>query len=133
MTSVGDSIHPYVVTTTVENWNRFAAINDEFIPHSMDDQAAISEGFPSAFGMGNIQWAYLHNMLRTFAGVNGTIMKLEIQFRRPNTKGQTLTAQGKITAVTDGVISLDIWTQDQEGHQLAHGSAVVRPSTWVPA
>jgi len=128
VTSVGDSIQPYVVTTTVANWNRFAAINDEFLPHSMDDQAAIAEGFPSAFGMGNMQWAYVHNMLRAFVGEDGNIITLEIQFRRPNTKGQRLSAQGKVTAITDSAISLEVWTQDEEGNQLAHGLAVVRPS-----
>jgi acyl dehydratase len=112
------------------HWNRYAAVNDEFVPIHMDDEAGRAAGYPTAFGMGNLQWAYLHNLLDSWLGENGRVTALSCQFRAPNTKGQTVTAHGRITEVrptADGEvqIELDIWTDDQDGNQLAPGKATV--------
>lgn len=50
--------------TDLANWNRYAAVNDKFVPMHMDDAAARAVGYPNAFGVGNLQWAYRRNMLR---------------------------------------------------------------------
>ncbi|WP_236792028.1 MaoC/PaaZ C-terminal domain-containing protein [Amycolatopsis sp. GM8] len=128
--AVGDELEPFVRETGFANWNRYAAVNDEFVPIHMDDEAGRAAGYPTAFGMGNLQWSYLHNLLRAFAGDDGEIVRLSCQFRGPNTKGMTVTAKGVVTAVdeTDGAVTatLDVWTEDQNGTKLAPGTAVVR-------
>lgn len=124
--NVGDEIPTFTRATGFANWNRYAAVNDEFVPIHMDDEAGAAAGNGGAFGMGNLQWAYLHNMLRSWIGENGEILSIEVQFRSPNVKGQTVTAKGVVTAVEGDVISLDVWTEQQEGVKLAPGSAKVR-------
>jgi len=123
---VGDEIPTFTRETGFANWNRYAAVNDEFVPIHMDDAAGEAAGNGGAFGMGNLQWAYLHNMLRSWIGENGEILSIEVQFRSPNVKGQTVTAKGVVTAVDGDVISLDVWTEQQEGTKLAPGSAKVK-------
>ncbi len=123
---VGDELPTFTRETGFANWNRYAAVNDEFVPIHMDDAAGEAAGNGGAFGMGNLQWAYLHNMLRSWVGENGEILSIEVQFRSPNVKGQTVTAKGVVTAVDDDVISLDVWTEQQEGTKLAPGSAKVK-------
>src|SRR3954465_14143217 len=103
--SVGVELPTFVRTTGFHNWNRFAAVNDEFVPIHMDDEAGRAAGFPSAFGMGNLLWAYLHNMLRdwieeSFAGA-GRIVSMDLSFRAPNLRGQTVVARGTVTAVRE--------------------------------
>jgi len=126
---VGDSVGSFERATGFDNWNRYAAVNDEFVPIHMDDDAGREAGYPTAFGMGTLQWAYLHNLLRDWVGENGRIISLSCQFRAPNIKGQTVTAHGTITALNeiDGetVVELDVWTEDQDGSPLAPGHAVV--------
>jgi acyl dehydratase len=125
----GDILPPFVRTTGFHNWNRYAAVNDEFVPIHMDDEAGREAGYPTAFGMGNLQWAYLHNLVRDWLGDGGTIVSLTCQFRAPNTKGMTVTARGVVTAVREEggrrLADLDIWTEDDEGKKLAPGSATV--------
>jgi acyl dehydratase len=126
---VGDEIPPFVRVTGLANWNRYAAVNDEFIPIHMDDEAGRAAGFPTAFGMGNLQTAYFHAVLREWLGGGGRIAKLSFQFRSPNLKGQTVTARGKVTSIgsspADPHAELEIWTEDQDGTKLAIGTATV--------
>jgi acyl dehydratase len=127
---VGDELPPFTRTTGFHNWNRYAAVNDEFVPIHMDDEAGRGAGYPTAFGMGNLQWAYLHNLVRDWLGDSGAIVSLKCQFRAANTKGMAVTARGVVTAVrADGgqrFADLDIWTEDDEGNKLAPGSATVQ-------
>ena len=112
------------------HWNRYAAVNDEFVDIHMDDGAGQAAGYRSAFGMGNLQWAYLHNLLESWLGGRGRVVALSCQFRAPNVRGQTVTAHGRVTAVQPqpgGEIRADlaVWTEDQDGNRLAPGEATV--------
>jgi acyl dehydratase len=126
---VGDELPAFERTTGFHNWNRFAAVNDEFVPIHMDDEAGQAAGYPSAFGMGNLQWAYLHNLLRQWLGDDGRILNVSCQFRSANVKGQVVTAHGIVTAVRDEgaerIVELDVWTEEQNGTKLAPGVATV--------
>jgi acyl dehydratase len=126
---VGAEVPTFQRVTGPANWNRYAAVNDEFVAIHMDDEAGRAAGASGAFGMGNLQWAYLHNMLRDWAGDRGRIVSASCQFRSLNTKGQTVTARGRVTAVraeaAQILVDLDIWTEDQARKALAKGSATV--------
>jgi acyl dehydratase len=126
---VGDTLPEFVRTTGFDNWNRYAAVNDEFVPIHMDDEAARANGLPGAIGMGNLQWSYLHSLVRGWIGDRGRILRMSCQFRSPNLKGQTVTATGRVTAVTptdEGTeVTLDVRTADQEGNTLAPGTCTV--------
>lgn len=127
--AVGDQLPPFTRETGFANWNRYAAVNDEFVPIHMDDEAGQAAGYPTAFGMGNLQWSYLHNLIRTWMGEDGTLVSISCQFRGPNVKGQTVTAKGEVTAVEDGPdgrrVTLRVWTEEQDGNALAPGTAEV--------
>jgi acyl dehydratase len=127
--AVGDELPTFQRATGFHNWNRYAAVNDEFVPIHMDDEAGRAAGYPSAFGMGNLQWAYLHNLLRQWIGDDGRILRLHCQYRGANVKGQTVTAHGTVTAVRDEgnerIVDLEVWTEEQNGARLAPGTATV--------
>ena len=127
--AVGDEIPTLTRETGLANWNRYAAVNDEFVPIHMDDEAGQAAGYPTAFGMGNLQWAYLHNVLRGWIGDDGRILRAACQFRAPNVKGQTVTAHGRIEAIREEgdrqLVDLSVWTVTGDGQQLAPGTATV--------
>lgn len=131
--SVGDELPRFVRPTGFETWNRYAAVNDEFVPIHMDDAAGRAAGYSGAFGMGNLQWAYLHNLLRDWLGGEGAIRSVACQFRSPNLQGQTVTARGVVQGVVESDdgrnVILRVWTENQDGEVLAPGTAEV----WVPA
>lgn len=127
--TVGAEIPVFTRTTGFANWNRYAAVNDEFVPIHMDDDAGRAAGMAGAFGMGNLQWAYLHNVVRDWLGDRGRIVRMDCQFRAVNTKGQTVSAHGRVESVReradDLLVELRVWTQDQDGNQLAPGTCTV--------
>lgn len=126
--AVGAEIAPYSRETGFATWNRYAAVNDEFVPIHMDDEAGKRAGYDGAFGMGNLQFAYLHNALRDWAGEHARITSVSCQFRKPNLGGR-VTVRGTVTSVEDtsdgAVVSLDVWTEDEAGDKLAPGSATL--------
>jgi len=129
--TVGQELTPFAREAGFPAWNRYAAVNDEFIPIHMDDTSGREAGYSGAFGMGNLQWAYLHVLLREFlAGTGGRIVKLHCQFRGASEQHHTVTASGVVTGVReeDGahVVDLDVWTEIEDGTKLAPGTATVR-------
>ncbi|KJV03543.1 MULTISPECIES: MaoC/PaaZ C-terminal domain-containing protein [Nocardiaceae] len=126
--TVGEELTPFTRDTGFANWNRYAAVNDEFVPIHMDDEAGRIAGQSGAFGMGNLQWSYLHNLVRQWAGDNAVILSMSCQFRKPNTKG-TVTAHGRVTSVDsteEGTeVGLELWTEDAVGDKMAPGAARV--------
>ena len=56
---IGDVLPVFERTTDFPEWNRYAAVNDEFIDVHMSADAARAAGQPDVFGMGNLRVGYL--------------------------------------------------------------------------
>ncbi|GAA0984369.1 hypothetical protein GCM10009555_057990 [Acrocarpospora macrocephala] len=126
----GTPLPPWTRRTDSMNWNRYAAVNDEFIDIHMDDEAARSAGNDQgAFGMGNLRLAYLHNALHAAFGDDAIVTELECRYRSVNQKGDVLTVIGVVTDArwTDGdlVVRLDLDIHNAGGASTCPGSAVV--------
>src|SRR5436190_9344782 len=108
---VGDEIPVFSRRTGFDVWNRYAAVNDEFVPIHMDDEAGRAASLPGAIGMGTLQWAYLHNVVREWLGESGRILEMSCRFKAMNRKDRLVSAGGRVTAVTptdDGLhVTLD--------------------------
>ena len=127
---IGSSIPSFVRKTDYANWNRFAAVNDEFVYSHMDDDAGRNAGNEKGgFGMGNLRWAYLHCMLREWLGDEGIVKEMSVQYRAVNQKNDTLTCGGKITEkyVSNGeqLARIDLSIVNQDGVETTPGYAVV--------
>lgn len=128
--AVGDKLPEFVRTTGFAEWNRYAAVNDEFIPIHMDDDAGRAAGNEGgAFGMGNLRLAYLTNMLRAWIGDDGQIRSLEAKYKSMNQKGDELRAVGEVVGkeIVDGVplVHLTVDVLDQNGASTTPGTATV--------
>jgi acyl dehydratase len=128
--SVGDEIPAWSRKTDFMNWNRYAAVNDEFVYIHMDDEsgrAALNE--QGAFGMGNLRWAYIVNSLESWIGDEAEVREIGCQFRAINQKNDVLTVTGKVTEkkVEDGenLVYLDMNVVNQDGDATCPGHAIV--------
>ena len=127
---VGEEIPAWSRQTDFMNWNRYAAVNDEFVYIHMDDEAGKNAANEQgAFGMGNLRFAYLLNMLRDWAGDEAEIRELGVQFRAINQKNDVLTCHGTVTEKTveegEHLVKLDLNVVNHEGQATCPGHAVV--------
>ncbi|WP_326914726.1 hotdog family protein [Sphingopyxis chilensis] len=128
--AVGDEIPAFVRKTTFMEWNRFAAVNEEFVYVHMDDEAGRAAGQPGAFGMGNLRWAYILNALRDWMGDEGEIRELTMQFRAINQKDDILTTSARVVEKSDdtdgaALVHLAIDVVNQDGKGTSPGRALV--------
>ena len=127
--SVGDQIPAFVRKTDFMNWNRFAAVNDEFVYIHMDDEVGKAAGQGAAFGMGNLRYSYVLTALRNWIGDEAEIRELSMQFRAINHKNDVLTTVCTVTdkKVEEGEsrIYLDVDVENQKGASTSPGNAVV--------
>jgi acyl dehydratase len=125
----GAEIPAFSRKADLDAWNRYAAVNDEFVPIHMDDEAGREAGFDTAIGMGNLAYAYLHCLLRSLAGDDGRIRKISVQYRAPVLRKTTVAARGKILNVTktdQGTdVELELWLDDDGGRVMLNGQATV--------
>jgi hypothetical protein len=125
----GESLPPFQRYTDLMNYNRFAAVNDEYVYHHADIDVANSRGQKDVDGMGLLQFAYLHNLLRQWIGPAGDIREVDVQYRANNGRGDVLTCNGLVVRKyqQDGLnlVDLDIWAENQKGETLAPGTATV--------
>jgi acyl dehydratase len=126
---VGYEVPSFERKTDFMHWNRYAAVNDEFLYIHMDDEAGKAAGQGAAFGMGNLRWAYLLNALRDWAGDEAEIRELSLQFRAINHKHDVLRTYARVTEKKqeDGanLVVLEVNVLNQDDAKTAPGRAVV--------
>jgi acyl dehydratase len=127
---VGDQIPAWSRKTDFMNWNRYAAVNDEFIYIHMDDEAGrIGGNEQGAFGMGNLRFAYILNALRDWLGDEAEIRELQCEFRAINQKNDVLTVTGTVTEkrseANENRVYLEVNVLNQTGAKTCPGKAIV--------
>lgn len=126
---VGQSIPVFERKTDFMHWNRYAAVNEEYVYVHMDDEAGKAAGQGAAFGMGNLRWAYVLNALRGWIGDEAEVKELGMQFRAINFKNDVLRTEGVITEKKqengENLVVLTINVLNQKDEKTAPGRAVV--------
>ena len=126
----GQEIPPFSQKVGYMELNRFAGANNELVPIHMDpDYAKNVAKLPDVIIMGNLKLAYLANAITEWAGDDGWIEKISIDYRRMDTVNSTIAAKGTVTKKyqRDGknLVELEVWVENEQGEVTTPGSAVV--------
>jgi acyl dehydratase len=126
---IGQEIPAFMRETDFMNWNRYAAVNEEFVYIHMDDEAGKAAGQGAAFGMGNLRWAYVLNALRAWIGDEAEVRELSLQFRAVNHKHDVLRTSAVVTEKKqedgENLVVLEVNVLNQKDEKTAPGRAVV--------
>ncbi len=68
----------------------------------------------------------LSRALTAFAGGPEHVLEVGVRFTRPWPLGTTATFGGRVTELTDGVASVELWGHDEQGEQIVVGSGRIR-------
>ena len=128
--SVGTKMPKWSRKTSFAEWNRYAAVNEEFVPFHMDDEAGRRAGNEEgAFGMGNLRYAYIVNALRDWIGDTGIVREVGCQYRAINQKDDVLTVVGEVTEKTSEngrtILRLEVDVVNSDGKPTCPGHAVL--------
>ena len=110
--------------------NRFAGANDELVPIHMDpDYAKTVAKLPDVIVMGNLKLAYIANAINGWAGDDGWIRKLSVEYRKMDTVNTQITAKGKVTRKYQEngkhLLDLDMWVENEQGEVTTPAKAVL--------
>ena len=126
---LGQEIPVFTRETDFMNWNRYAAVNEEFVYIHMDDEAGKAAGQGAAFGMGSLRWAYVLNALRAWIGDEAEVRELSLQFRAVNHKHDVLRTSAMVTEKKqengENLVVLEVNVLNQKDEKTAPGRAVV--------
>ena len=126
----GQELPPFSQKVGYMELNRFAGANDELVPIHMDpDYAKDVAKLPDVIIMGNLKLAYIANAITDWAGDEGWITKVSVEYRKMDTVNSTITAKGKVTKKfqQDGknLVELDVWVENEQGEVTTPASAVL--------
>lgn len=125
----GQELPVYERTTGFGHWNRYAAVNDEFIDVHMDRAAAEAAGQPDVFGMGNLRIGYVHNAVHDWLAGGGDIVEFACQFRALNFLGDRLRSHCVVSGKEQGAdglrVDLEVNVLNQEDESTMPGTASV--------
>ena len=127
---VGAEMPAWSRKTGFMNWNRYAAVNDEFVPFHMDDEAGrLAKNEQGAFGMGNLRYAYMVNAIRDWVGDEVDIREVGCQYRAINQKDDVLTVVATVTEkkieAGENLVMLTTNVTNQDGVATCPGHAIV--------
>ena len=127
----GDEIGPLRKEPTRELVHAYTAVGGA--PPTMgrfaSDEAAREEGLQGMIVPGNLSMAFLSQLLTDWAGAQGRLRKLEVNFRRMVQPGDHLLCQGlvidKEVVDGEGQVRIDVSIDNQRGEKPLVGTAVV--------
>lgn len=105
----------------------------EYMSPSMGHQSATVAreiGMPGAYDNGPQRVGWAANMLTNWCGDDGFVRALDLQLREAEIFGDTVWFRGRVAGLReseagDGLVDVDVWSENQLGQSTARGTAVV--------
>jgi 3-hydroxybutyryl-CoA dehydratase len=125
----GYELAPLIKEPTREQLDAFTKAWGTTTGRFVSDEAAQTEGFTGVILPGNMSMAFLAQLMTEWAGSEGKLKRLEVDFRRSILPGDRLSCEGLVTdtEVEDGEnrVILDVYIETQKGERALQGTALV--------
>jgi 3-hydroxybutyryl-CoA dehydratase len=102
----------------------YAGASGDFNPIHIDSEAAKAAGLGGVIlqGLCTLGWAV--EAVAVFVGDPGRIRRVRVRFSKPVRPEDTVTFQGRVTAVQDGKLTAEISATNQRGEDVLKGAVV---------
>ena len=94
----------------------YAGASGDYYEVHYDKEFAVERGLPGIIVHGALKSGFIGQMLSDWAGVEGSIKKLETQYRGMDIVGEQIYCKGTIVSKNiidgEGIVECEIWTEN---------------------
>ncbi len=99
----------------------YAAASGDFNPLHIDPRIAAAAGFRGVILQGMCTYAWAAEACAAYLGDPARLRRLKVRFSRPVQAGDTLTFEGRCTAVEGETLHLELTARNQAGEDVLKG------------
>jgi acyl dehydratase len=114
---------------TTQQLVKYAGASGDFYQIHYDKDFALKNNLPGVILHGALKNAFLGQMMTDFAGTEGWLRKLAVQYRGMDQPGSGIVCKGavikKYTEGSDHLVDCEIWLENAKGEKTTVGSATV--------
>lgn len=123
MIEVGAELDPVIQRADLTTSTRYAGASGDFNPLHYDQEFA-SQVSPTGgiIAHGMFSMGLASRALTAFAGGPEKVLEVAVRFTRPWPLGTTSTFGGKVTEVADGVATVQLWGDNEDGTRILRGT-----------
>lgn len=114
---------------TTQQLVKYAGASGDFYQIHYDKDFALKNNLPGVIIHGALKNAFLGQMVTDFAGSEGWVRRLAVQYRGMDQPGSPIRCKGRIVKkYTDGLdhlVDCEIWLENSKGEKTTLGSATV--------
>lgn len=104
----------------------YAGASGDYNPVHTDEPFVTKvAGYPAVFAHGMLTMGMTGKMLTNYVG-DGRLTEFGVRFTNQVFPGDTLDSTATVTAIEDGIVQLDVSTVNQDGVEVAKGTAAAR-------
>ncbi len=124
---VGAELEPVTQTATLTTSVMYAGASGDLNPLHYDEGFA-SQVSPTGgiIAHGMFSMGLVSRALTAFAGGPERVVEVAVRFTRPWPLGTTSTFGGKVTDVSDGVATVSLWGDTEDGTRILRGTGRIR-------
>ncbi|RKG54970.1 hypothetical protein D7X30_27815 [Corallococcus sp. AB011P] len=102
----------------------YAGASGDYNPIHIDPEVGRQAGFNGVIlqGLCTLGWAV--EAVAVFVGDPGLVRRVRVRFSRPVLPEDTVTFQGRVTAITDGRLTTEVTATNQRGEPVLRGAVV---------
>jgi acyl dehydratase len=102
----------------------YAAASGDFNPIHIDPDAGKAAGLGGVIlqGLCTLSWAV--DAAVNYLGDPGKVSKIRVRFSRPVLIDDTITYSGKVSAIENGIVSIDLSAKNQKGEDVLKGVSI---------
>jgi acyl dehydratase len=126
---VGSTVGPLEKDPTTQQLVKYAGASGDFYQIHYDKDFAVKNNLPGVILHGALKNAFLGQLMTDFAGDQGWLKKLSVQYRGMDQPGAKVVCKGRVTRkYVEGVnhlVDCEIWLENTKGEKTTPGSATV--------
>jgi len=111
---------------TTQQLVRYAGASGDFYQIHFDQEFARSVGLPGVILHGLLKAGFLAQLVTRWGGSRATLKTFEVSYRGLDLPGRSCTCRGVVRSLEGGLATLELWTEDPDGHRTTTGSATVQ-------